>query len=187
MKQRPVIYEQHPVSVERKAELKSAGYIIMDAAHKPEGYEAPVLSSLSVSVDAPEIQEIVDRIGQYKAEHDLLEQLIVAAEGNGELVQPEAGELPIRLHEALVSIRVKAHGASIGYSAEIERLKAERDEWFDTSEALQKQLESLQSKDLTEEDKVAALKAKLDAAGKQYRANASIESLEAAVAELPQA
>ena len=192
----------HQYAENVKALAKAAGLRIVDANATDSRHDAAedvpkvtlretespaVLSMLSVSVDTPELQELIDRIGQYKIEHDLLEQLIVAAEGNGDLLQPEAGELPIRLHEALVSIHAKVQGMIAGHSAELEKLKTERDEWFDTSEALQKQLESLQSKDLTEEDKVAALKAKLDAAGKQYRANASIESLEAAVAELPQA
>jgi hypothetical protein len=36
-----IIYEQHPVSPERKAELRAAGYKIIDAQFSPEGYEAP--------------------------------------------------------------------------------------------------------------------------------------------------
>lgn len=192
----------HQYAENVKALAKAAGLRIVDANATDSRHDAAedvpkvtlretespaVLSMLSVSVDTPELQELIDRIGQYKIEHDLLEQLIVAAEGNGELLQPEAGELPIRLHEALTSIHTKVQTMIAGHSAELDKLKTERDEWFDTSEALQKQLESLQSKELSEEDKVAALKEKLDAAGKQYRANASIESLEAAVAELPQA
>lgn len=176
MKQRPVIYEKHPVSVERKAELKSAGYIIMDEAHKPEGYEAPVVV-ITGGGDNSELLAALERLGQYKIEHASLEQLIAAAEGNGELIAPEAGELPIRLHEALTSIH-----------ALIETTKAERDEWFDAAEALQKQVEALgHGSQQSEADKVAELKAKLDAAGKQYRANASVESLESAVADLSQA
>ncbi|MFV0891289.1 hypothetical protein [Pseudomonas kurunegalensis] len=36
-----VVYEQHPVSAERKAELRQKGYKIIDAKFAPEGYEHP--------------------------------------------------------------------------------------------------------------------------------------------------
>ena len=41
-KEKKVIYEQHPVSAERKAELVGKGFKIVDAAFAPEGYEPPV-------------------------------------------------------------------------------------------------------------------------------------------------
>ena len=40
-KDRKVIYEVHPVSQERKAELIKQGYKIIDAQFAPEGYEHP--------------------------------------------------------------------------------------------------------------------------------------------------
>ncbi|AHC85730.1 MULTISPECIES: hypothetical protein [Pseudomonas] len=36
-----VIYEPHPVTAERKAELRQKGYKIIDATFAPEGYEHP--------------------------------------------------------------------------------------------------------------------------------------------------
>lgn len=36
-----VIYEPHPVSAERKAELRQKGYKIIDVKFAPEGYEHP--------------------------------------------------------------------------------------------------------------------------------------------------
>ncbi|HEY1138780.1 MAG TPA: hypothetical protein VGE88_01040 [Lysobacter sp.] len=36
-----VVYEPHPVSPERKAELRQAGYRIVDAVYAPEGYKHP--------------------------------------------------------------------------------------------------------------------------------------------------
>lgn len=36
-----VIYEKHPVSLERKAELRQKGYKIIDARFAPDGYEHP--------------------------------------------------------------------------------------------------------------------------------------------------
>lgn len=36
-----IIYEQHPVSAERKSYLRRKGYKIVDAKFAPEGYEHP--------------------------------------------------------------------------------------------------------------------------------------------------
>ncbi|MEA5673222.1 hypothetical protein VA602_18025 [Pseudomonas sp. MH2] len=36
-----VIYEKHPISPERKAELRQKGYKIIDARFAPDGYEHP--------------------------------------------------------------------------------------------------------------------------------------------------
>lgn len=36
-----VVYEKHPVTAERKAELRQKGYKIIDAQFAPEGYEHP--------------------------------------------------------------------------------------------------------------------------------------------------
>lgn len=192
----------HQYSENVKALAKAAGLRIVDAnatdARHDSAEDVPKVTLREMKVpsalvitgtgDNSELLEALDRIGQYKIEHGLLEQLIVAAEGNGELLQPEAGELPIRLHEALVSIHAKVQEMIAGHAAELDKLKAERDEWFDTSEALQKQVDGLmQGSQQSEADKAAELKAVLDKAGKQYRANASVESLEAAVAELSQA
>ena len=42
-KDRPVFYEPHPVTAQRKAELRAAGVQIVDSVFKPEGYENPAL------------------------------------------------------------------------------------------------------------------------------------------------
>jgi hypothetical protein len=36
-----VVYEKHPVTAERKSELRQKGYKIIDARFAPEGYEHP--------------------------------------------------------------------------------------------------------------------------------------------------
>ena len=36
-----VFYEPHPVSEERKAELRAQGFTVIDAAFQPDGYENP--------------------------------------------------------------------------------------------------------------------------------------------------
>ena len=41
MSQQPIIYEPHPVTPERKAALRAAGYKIIDAQFAPEGYVHP--------------------------------------------------------------------------------------------------------------------------------------------------
>lgn len=38
-KDRPVFFEPHPVSAERKAQLRAAGVQIVDSVFKPEDYE----------------------------------------------------------------------------------------------------------------------------------------------------
>lgn len=38
-KTQPIWYEPHPVTPERKAELRAAGYRIIDVVFKPEGHE----------------------------------------------------------------------------------------------------------------------------------------------------
>lgn len=40
MSDRKIIYEPHPVSAERKAELRGQGYTIIDAIYKPADAEA---------------------------------------------------------------------------------------------------------------------------------------------------
>lgn len=39
--EQPIWYEPHPVTAERKAEIREAGYRILDAVFAPQGYETP--------------------------------------------------------------------------------------------------------------------------------------------------
>lgn len=43
----PIAYEPHPVSPERKAELRAQGFIIVDARFKPADYEEPKAEPLT--------------------------------------------------------------------------------------------------------------------------------------------
>ncbi len=43
---RPVWYEPHPVTAERKAEIRAHGFVILDAVFKPEGHENPDVPEL---------------------------------------------------------------------------------------------------------------------------------------------
>ncbi|SIR84150.1 hypothetical protein SAMN05216509_5340 [Pseudomonas sp. B10] len=144
---------------------------------------APVLLiSDSGNYDGAAFQEL---IGKLNAERDSIVLLIDAAEGLIELEHPGGGELPIRLFDALDGIRLQ-----------METLAGERDSEAEKARLLQKQVDDLLAQaaqarletDETKEAKeIAELKAKLDAAGVPYRANASKESLEKAVSELPKA
>ena len=73
--------------------------------------------------------------------------------------------------------------------ASVDELTTERDGLALTVDALRGEVEALKKSVITppadEVGEIAALKAKLDEAQVQYRANASKESLEKLVAELP--
>ncbi|WP_371918979.1 hypothetical protein [Pseudomonas sp. B15(2017)] len=124
-------------------------------------------------VDGAALQELIDKLN---AERDGIVLLIEAAEGLAPLVHPGAGELPIRLFDALTAIHE-------GVTA----LKAKRDELVGEVESLGSEVARLKAlaEPVDNAEKIAGLKAQLDAAGVQYRANASLDALEKAVAELP--
>jgi len=115
--------------------------------------------------------ELEDLIGKLRIESDTVRSVIDGLD-TGEIEKPEAGELAIRLFQALDGIRLR-----------MEDLAGARDELALENENLRNELAALK----TEGQEVEALKAKLDAAGVAYRANASKESLERLIAELPAA
>ncbi|MEB2514795.1 hypothetical protein SOP85_05015 [Pseudomonas sp. YuFO20] len=115
--------------------------------------------------------ELEDLIGKLRIESDTVRSVIDGLDA-GEIEKPEAGELAIRLFQALDGIRLR-----------MEDLAGARDELALENENLRNELAALK----TEGQEVEALKAKLDAAGVAYRANASKESLERLIAELPAA
>lgn len=137
---------------------------------------APVLLIAdSGDFDGAALQEL---IGKLNAERDGIVLLIEAAEGLTELEHPGAGELPIRLFDALKAIHegvVTIEGERDGLAGEVELLRAEVERLKATEEPVDNA------------EKIANLKAQLDAANVTYRANASVESLEKAVADLQQA
>ncbi|WP_028236782.1 hypothetical protein [Pseudomonas brassicacearum] len=138
---------------------------------------APVLVVVGpCSNESTELQELIAKLN---AERDGIVLLIEAAEGLAPLERPGAGELPIRLFEALTAIH-----------AGIASIKDERDGFAGEVESLHSEVSSLKaaaSQEKEEQDKASALKAKLDDAGVTYRANASLESLEKAAADLGKA
>lgn len=134
----------------------------------------PVLM-IADSGDHAALQELIDKLN---AERDGIVLLIDAAEGLSDLEHPGAGELPIRLFGALKAIHE-------GF----ETLTGERDNLAGKVESLCAEVERLKAaaEPVDNTEKIAGLKAQLDAANVPYRANASVESLEKAVAELPKA
>lgn len=151
-------------------------------AYEAQGVEVSVLKPL---ISHPVDSDVADTVASLeqdnatlRAERDGIQRLIEAAEGQSELENPGAGELPIRLFDALKAIHegvVTIEGERDGLAGEVELLRAE-------VERLKAAAEPIDNV-----EKIASLKAQLDAANVQYRANASVESLEKAVSELPKA
>ncbi|TWC27706.1 MULTISPECIES: hypothetical protein [unclassified Pseudomonas] len=116
--------------------------------------------------------ELQELIGKLRIESDMVRAVIDGLD-SGVIERPEAGELAIRLFQALDGIRVQM--------ADLSRA---RDDLATENETLRNQLAELRADEGVE---VEAMKAKLEAAGVPYRANASKESLEKLVADLSKA
>jgi len=116
--------------------------------------------------------ELEALIGKLQIESDTVRAVIDGLDA-GEIQKPEAGELAIRLFHSLDGIRLQ-----------MVELAGARDDLATENEALRNELAELKAGEGVE---VEALKAKLDAAGVTYRANASKESLEKLVADLSKA
>jgi len=116
--------------------------------------------------------ELEALIGKLQIESDTVRAVIDGLDA-GEIEKPEAGELAIRLFHALDGIRLQ-----------MIELAGARGDLATENETLRNELAELKAGEGVE---VEVLKAKLDAAGVTYRANASKESLEKLVADLPKA
>jgi hypothetical protein len=116
--------------------------------------------------------ELEELIGKLRIESDMVRAVIDGLDV-GEVEKPEAGELAIRLFQALDGIRLQ-----------MVDLAGARDDLATENETLRNELAELKAGEGVE---VEDLKAKLDSAGVTYRANASKESLEKLVADLPKA
>ncbi|WP_212625076.1 hypothetical protein [Pseudomonas sp. PP3] len=182
----------HQYQEDVKALAKENGLRIVDAnatgSREDEADDVPEVTVRQVEstpvllidgeggVDGAALQELIEKL---HAERDGIVLLIEAVEGLAPLEHPGAGELPIRLYDALNAIH-----------RDVVTLTGERDNLVSEAESLRAEIARLkaiadQSGDNAE--KIAALKAQLDAASVQYRANASVESLEKAVADLTKA
>ncbi|WP_285409302.1 hypothetical protein [Pseudomonas sp. FR229a] len=151
-------------------------------AYEAMGVEVSVLKPLiSPPVDSGDADAIVgleQDNATLRAERDGILRLVDAAEGQSDLEHPGAGELPIRLFGALKAVHE-------GF----ETLTDERDTLAGEVESLRGEVARFKAaaEPVDNAEKIASLKAQLDAANVTYRANASVESLEKAVADLHQA
>ncbi|WP_085731204.1 MULTISPECIES: hypothetical protein [unclassified Pseudomonas] len=149
-------------------------------AYEAQGVEVSILKPLiseSVNSDrAYTIASLEQDNDMLRAERDGILRLIEAVEGQSDLEHPGAGELPIRLFGALKAL----HDG-------FETLTGERDNLAREIESLRAEVARLKAaaEPVDNVVKIAGLKAQLDAANVPYRANASVESLEKAVSELP--
>ena len=146
-------------------------------AYEAVGIDVSVKETKRVQiVGAGNQAELEKVIAALRAEHGSIQILVDGIEA-GEIHRPESGDLAFRLFEVLGAIH-----ASVG------ELTTERDGLLLTIDALRGEIESLKKGAAAPGDEageITALKAKLDEASVQYRANASKESLEKLVAELP--
>ena len=182
----------HQYQEDVKALAKKAGLRIIDASvtasRDGEAADVPVVTVKPVARSEAESQLVVadqialdqeELIGKLQAESGAIRVLIESAEGLIPLEPPEAGELPIRLFDALSGIHQGIAG-----------IKAERDSLTAENESLRGEVASLKaaaSKSLDESAEIEALKATLDAAKVSYRANVSKEALQKLVEDLPKA
>lgn len=115
-------------------------------------------------VDGAALQELIDKLN---AERDSVVLLIEAAEGLAPLEHPGAGELPIRLFDALTSIHEG-----------IASLKSRRDELLGEVESLRAEVVRLTPAPLSngsalDDLTVVQIKEQLDAKGVTYKVNDS--------------
>ena len=157
--------------------------VIGDWPSVVNAYEA---SGIDVSVKEAKRAQIVGTgnqtelekvIAALRAEHGSIQILVDGLEAR-KIQRPESGDMALRLFDVLGTIH-----------ASVDELTTERDGLALTVDALRGEVEALKKSVITppadEVGEIAALKAKLDEAQVQYRANASKESLEKLVAELP--
>lgn len=152
------------------------------AAYEAAGVDVSVVEAPAVPVPSAKVPasgELADEVAKLRAENGAVILLLDGLDA-GETKRPESGELATRLFESLGIIH-----ASVG------ELTTERDGLLLTVDALRGEVEALKkvapAPQADDAGEIGALKAKLDAANVQYRANASKESLEKLIAELPKA
>jgi len=171
----------HQYEQDVKALAKEAGLRIIDAnVTASRDDEARNTPEVTLKEAVPQliadfsVQSTLDEEnGNLRAERDSFRGLIESLESAAPLEHPGAGELPIRLFYALSGIH-----------AGMTDLATARDELAAENERLRNELAELKA---GEGKAVEALKAALDVAGVSYRANASKESLEKLVSDLPKA
>jgi regulator of replication initiation timing len=180
----------HQYQEDVKALAKERGLRIVDAnmtdSREDEAVDVPEVTT------RPELRVLVvdgsDNGSAIEAMRRELEAvgLIVEDLATGDLQRPEEGEMAIRLFEGLTQMSQNFQSLI----TERDRLVTNRDELTRENESLlatNRELKEAAAKQISDADEVDAMKAKLDAAGVSYRSNASKDSLEKLVADLPPA
>ena len=165
-----------------RAEAGVTGVVVVGEWPKVvEAYERVGVEVTSIEAESRQVlvvgaadntAELEALIGKLRIENDTVRAVIDGLDA-GEIEKPEAGELATRLFHALDGIRLQ-----------MVDLSGARDDLAAENETLRNELAELKT---GEGQEVESLKAQLDAAGVAYRANASKESLEKLVADLPKA
>ncbi|MEX5606828.1 hypothetical protein ABFV58_02235 [Pseudomonas protegens] len=187
----------HQYQEDVKALAKEHGLIIVDAnaatSRKDEARDVPgvtirsELKAVAVVVGAGGLSQ--DMADQLMAELATIGVIVESFAGhNLERPEGELGETAGRLFQVLEAVNTGV--ASLqrerdGEAQKVAGLEQERAELLKQNSEMLKHIESL--KLASADPEVEALKAKLDQAGVTYRANASKESLEKLIAELPKA
>lgn len=88
-KELKTVYEPHPVSPERKAELRAAGYRIVDAVFAPAGHEGTASASDDVDLTDDELRAAIEAATGKAPHHKtgrakLLEQYAALPDGAAE-------------------------------------------------------------------------------------------------------
>ncbi len=143
-----------------------------------EVVELPPTNAVAVVGDRTVLSgDLTELLAELRAERGAVVLLIDGLEA-GEIHRPESGELALRLFDVLGAVH-----------ATVVELATERDGLRTAVGELRGEVEALKKAAIVppadEAGEVAALKAKLDKAEVPYRANASKDSLEKLVAELP--
>ena len=141
-------------------------------AYESVGVEVTLKETESRQVLVVGAADNLTELQELMIESNMVRAVIDGLDAGG-IEKPEAGELAIRLFHALDGIRLQ-----------MADLVGVRDDLAAENETLRNELAELKVDDGVEAE---ALKAKLDAAGVTYRTNASKESLEKLVADLPKA
>lgn len=184
----------HQYQEDVKAMAKEHGLVILDAnaatSRKGEANDVPEVT-IRPELKAAAVVVGADGLAQGEADHLVAEMaaigVIVESFAKQSLERPEGelGETAGRLFQVLEAVNAGIASLQRERDGEVQKvvsLEQEKDELLKQNADLLKQIESLKA--ASADPEVEAMKAKLDAAGVTYRANASKESLQKLVEDL---
>lgn len=184
----------HQYQEDVKALAKEHGLVILDAnaatSRKGEANDVPEVT-IRPELKATAVVVGADGLAQDEADHLVAEMaaigVIVESFAKQSLERPEGelGEAAGRLFQVLEAVNAGIASLQRERDGEVQKvvsLEQEKDELLKQNADLLKQIESLKA--ASADPEVEAMKAKLDAAGVTYRANASKESLQKLVEDL---